>query len=115
MEKTFEYYKELRANDSITIENVGDCCIKAYNDDGWVYYLLIKTTLGWTKIYQYGALSSDTLELSSNYCSSVQQVEYSDKVLSKLINSFLNDKNRKITQVFECNEEEFITNCKSII
>ena len=114
MEKTFEYFKELKANDSITIDSVGDCCIRAYNDDGQVYYLLIKTVMGFSKVYQYGPLDCD-LEICNNYSCSIQQFEYSEKTLSKIIDNFLNDKYKKITQVFECDEKEFIENCKNII
>ena len=115
MEKTFEYFKELRANDSLTIDNIGDCCIKAFNDDGQVYYILTKTNLGFTKIYQYGPLYASDFGFGSSYSCSMQSIEYSEKVLFKIIDNFLNDKYKKITQAFECEEQEFISNCKSII
>ena len=70
MEKTFEYFKEVRANDSITVDNVGDCCLKAFNDDGCIFYLMVKTTMGISKVYQYGPLDVD-LNICNNYsCSS---------------------------------------------
>lgn len=114
MEKTFEYFKELRANDSITLDNIGDCCIKAFNDGGFVFYLMTKTSMGFSKVYQYGPLDSD-MNICNGYSCSFQQIEYSEKVLSKIIDNFLNDKYRKITQVFECDEQEFIGNCKNIV
>lgn len=115
MEKTFEYFKELKANDSLSVYDIGNCCLKAFNDDGQVYYLMTTTTLGFTKVYQYGPLNVDDLNLGVYYNCSVQTIEYSEKVLFKLIDSFLNDKYKKITQAFECQIDEFIKNCKSII
>ena len=115
MEKTFEYFKELRANDSLTIDNVGDCCIKCFNDDGVVYYLMTKTEAGFTKVYQYGPLYASDFTIGKFYNSSVQTIEYAEKTVSKLIDNFLNDKYKKITQAFECDEEEFIQNCKNIV
>lgn len=114
MERTFEYFKELKANDSITLDNIGDCCIKAFNDDGQIYYFMTQTILGFTKVYQYGPLD-ESLNICNNYIMMFQSFEYSERTISKVIDNFLNDKHKRITQVFECDKQEFTDNCKKII
>ena len=113
--KEFEYFKEIKSNDSLTIDNLGNCCIKAFNDNGNVYYLQITTSLGFSTILEYGPLNAETLDFNQTYMCSYKVVEFSEKVLSKIVDNFLNDKYRKITQAFKCESEEFKNNYRNIL
>lgn len=111
----FEYFYVQSINASIDIDDIGNCAIAAYTDLGEVYYLVIKTILGTTMIFQYGPLvdGSDILHKSVN-CS-FKRIGYKDTAIQKVINNFLNNPYAKITQAIEISPEEVYENCIDII
>lgn len=97
MEATYEYMPNVTFMDSINIENIGECCLECYNDLGEGYYLWITTSLGMTKVLQYGP---ETDGITPAYCSySFQQFQYNEVKIDKLINRFITDPKKVITQI----------------
>ena len=66
----------------IEIESVGNVCIEAANEnDGLFYYLLIKTSLGTSSIFQYGPIVPDIDKLYNIYDVSFMRQPFNDKKL----------------------------------
>jgi len=47
--------------DSISIDNIGNCIIQAFNDDGDSFYLIIRTVLGISRIFQIGPIQDGAI------------------------------------------------------
>lgn len=115
MNGSFEYFYEKRVNAQLDIENTGNCAIEANDDLGNCYYLIIKTQLGQTIILEAGPYIPDLniLEKSCSICYS--RIEYDERKINKVINSFLNNPYRMITQAQEIGEQEVYKNCINIL
>lgn len=105
----FPYVYEITSLDSLEINDIGNCSLKCFNDLGDSFYLDIKTELGWTTIKQLGPLKLDSFNDAYNYSFSYLKKEFNEKNLHKLIDSFLNDNKRCITQAFIIDSDEFLT------
>lgn len=104
MQGVFPYFQKIDFLDEISIDNIGECCLAVNNDSGIFWYLWITTSLGLTKVFQYGP-EMDGLPLSNMSCN-YQQFQYSEKKLNYIIRKFLN--NTECTQIEQINPEDII-------
>ena len=81
--------------DSISIDNIGNCIIQAFNDDGDSFYLIIRTVLGISRIFQIGPIQDGAI--TQCYCS-FKQIDYDDYKIDKIIKKFIGT-NSSITQI----------------
>ena len=95
---TFEYLQRVVVDGTLEIDNIGDCTIQGNNDLGEFFYLIIVTKLGWTEILDYGPCVPDFDILQANYQIKYQRIEYNQGKLERIIDKFLNDPKRMITQ-----------------
>ena len=104
--------------DTIDVIDIGNVCLNALNDYGQEWYLMINTELGWTTIKEFGPLLVDTDNIAPYFDYKMFQYEYSDKKIAKVIDKFINNQKRMITQVFEVSdsivEERLNTSKKSL-
>ena len=115
MQGTFEYYYTKSAIGELNIEDVGDCCIQACNDEGLFYYLLIETHLGWTKILEYGPAAPDFDELPKAFNCNFSRIDFDEKRIFKRIDEFLNNRFRNITQAQLVSRDVLFSDCRSIL
>lgn len=113
--QSFEYFATRVINASLDIEDIGNCAIKACNDRGEEYYMLIETRLGQTRKFIYGPAMPDFDLLPASVNVSFNRFEFTEKRISKDIRSFLNNPFYQITQAFEISKEELLENCKDLI
>lgn len=114
----FPYYSESSFLDAIEINNIGDCAIEANNDDGMFWYLIIRTSLGWTQIIQYGPICPDIKLFPDKVNCSFERFEYNNKKVGKIIRDFLNSFKKpysKITQAKLIDTDTALNSCRSII
>ena len=95
---TFEYLQRVTVEGELVVDNIGDCVIEANNDFGELFYLIIRTELGWTEILEYGPCVPDLLLLHAEYQIKYNRFEFSEYKIQKRIDKFLNDGKRSITQ-----------------
>ena len=91
----FKYNKVSVATDSVTVEDIGNTCIRVITEEEECYYLLIKTKNGKSTLITYGPkeLEEDSLLNKVNY--SYEKIDYSSKKLSIIINTFINSPKNK--------------------
>ncbi len=111
----FDYLRTVQAMDSISIEDIGNTCINALNDDGLEWYLLIETNNGWTKTTLFGPLKVDSDSLSTSFSYNYYEKDFSDKHISKTIETFINNPKYMITQVCEVDKNYAKERFNSII
>lgn len=108
---TFDYLRTVTSLDYIEIPDIGNTYLCAYNDDGQEWYLAIHTYEGWTEVKEFGPLFDGHTITYFTYNKFGR--EYSDKKNSKVINDFINNTKREITQVLEIEEDEFFEKLSS--
>lgn len=78
-----EFNNQYVPQNFIEIESVGNVCLEAINeDDGLYYYLLIKTSLGTTSIFEYGPVIPDIDKLFDIYSVSFVRQPFNEKKLN---------------------------------
>ena len=111
----FKYFYVTEVNASIDIDDIGNCAIAAYSDLGATYYLVIKTILGTTMVFEYGPIIQGSSVLPKTVNCSFKRMEYRDTSIQKIIRTFLNNPAAKITQAIEIPMKEVFENCIDII
>ena len=113
MKHIFEYMHITTAMDSIEIEDIGSCCLHAFNDGGYEFWFLSKTDLGITKLFSFGPILVDTIDCSDLEIK-IHTINYDEKKIIKYIEKWLSDSKRMITQVFESSNEECLSRFREL-
>lgn len=110
-----EFNNQYVPQNFIEIESVGNVCLEAINeDDGLYYYLLIKTSLGTTSIFEYGPIIPDIDKLFDIYHVSFTRQPFNEKKLNLFLKKWLNDRNKGITAAYVVDQNKFLDNYKDI-
>lgn len=96
-----EYDQELQFMNGIDIADIGQFAIEANNDEGFFWYLIVRTSLGTTSIAECGPVIPDVELLPNNFKQSLTKMPFKEDKLIKAISFFLNDKSKKITKAIE--------------
>ena len=94
----FEYLQRIVVEGQLDVDNIGDCVLQGNSDVGEEYYLVIKTCLGTTEVIEYGPYVPDLSILPPNYQVKYSRFDYNQGKLEKIIDKFLNDSKKMITQ-----------------
>ena len=111
----FDYFYTKQINDSLAVDDIGNCAIEACSDEGARYYLVIKTQLGSSIIFEYGPIIPEINLLPKTCTCSFRRIAFSENKLIKTIDGFLNNPYRTITQATIVDEAEVYQNCINII
>ena len=111
----FSYLKTEQYLDSINIEDIGNCYLQVYNDDGDSWILSIETELGWTETKQAGPFILDSDNIGTYFYYNKIGFDFKDKKIKKQINDFINNPKKCITQVLLISQEEFNEKIHKII
>lgn len=106
----FDYLQRIVVESQLDVENIGECTILGRNDFGEEFYLIIRTELGWTEVFEYGPIVPDFKLLPPNITMKYNRFEFSEYRIEKLIDKFLNDGKRGISQA-EVTSVENIYKC----
>ena len=115
MINAYEYFFTTMATGELQLNDPANCCIQACNDSGEFYYLLIESTLGWTKFLEYGPAMPDFNELPKSVVCVFNRITFDEKKIEKKIREFLNSPIKKITQAMEVDREMMFEDCKPIL
>ena len=111
MTRNFEYSVQVTHEADITIEDIGNCIIEGNDTELRYYYLWICTSdIGITRIYKWGPVLigdlRDTQDAIYSYNFSYLKKDYSETLVRKTIESFLNDPKINIFQARELTLDE---------
>lgn len=95
---TFEYLQRIIVDSQLEVEDIGQCCILGRTDMGEENYLMIRTELGWTEVIQCGPFIPHLGILPDYININYTRFEFNQNKIVKLIDKFLNDGRRGITQ-----------------
>lgn len=111
----FEYMIHAVAGDAIDILDIGNVALQMSNDRGEFWYLVIKTELGWTEIFEFGPIVPDIELLPKSCVLSYNRIEYKQSKIEDVIDKSINNGYRGITQVFEINIDEAKDNMRNLV
>lgn len=111
---TIEYYYTKQVNGELEIEDLGNCCVVANDDQGLFYIIIVRTSLGTTRIMEYGPSAPDFDTLPKGVNQTFSRLDYNEGKIRSTIDKFLNNPYRQITQAFVMDIQEGFALCKSI-
>jgi hypothetical protein len=94
----FDYLERVVVDGQLDIDNIGQCVILTRNDLAEEWYLIIKTELGWTEVIEYGPSHPGFSVLPISVKQTYDRFEYNSSKIERIINKFLNDPKRLISQ-----------------
>lgn len=110
----FKYLKTEAYMDSIDIDDIGNCFLQIYNDEGKEWLMSVKTKLGWTIVKTFGPFILDSNTMDSNFSYFKKELEFKEKKLYNIIDDFINNPHKQITQIFIIDEDIFNDKLSSI-
>lgn len=111
----YEFFETKVVNSWIEIEDPGNCAIKALNETHQAYYLVTKTDLGVTTIFEYGPSVENEELLPKTVNCSFKRISYTDKKIDDAIEKFLNNPTRSIISATLMDREDALLECRPII
>lgn len=95
---TFDYLGRVVVEGQLEVKDIGDCVILTRNDLAEEWYLLIRTDMGWTEVIEYGPSHPDIKLLPTSVTQTYNRFEFNQGKLLKIIDRFLNEPKRLISQ-----------------
>lgn len=115
MKASIEYLREVSYMDAVEIEDIGNIALVLYNDAGQEWYLLTTTSLGWTKLYMFGPLLPDVNSLVlKSFSFTYSEIEYREYKIISMLEKFIQDPKKEISQVIEITKEEVLNRYKTL-
>lgn len=111
----FEYLARVVIDATLEVDDPGNCVILGRNDLGQEYYLVIKTVLGNTFVVSYGPITPDIEDLPQSVGYWYEHFEFDARKIHKLIDKFLNDSRKAITQAEVTDIDSVKTNFKDLL
>ena len=109
------YLYKSEHQDSLEINNIGQCYIEAFTDIGDKYYLSIQTELGFTNVLEFGPISELMYRSKIFYINSTE-FEFNQGKIAKRIDKFLNTTaGGMITQAMLIEKETLVEALNSIV
>lgn len=94
----FEFNNQFLPQNSIDIDRIGEFAIECSNEQGFYYFLVVKTSLGTTTIASCGPLVPDVVLLPNGYETSLIRIKSEDSKIEKEITKWLNDRKKCIIE-----------------
>ncbi len=87
----FEYQKIVTAQETIDIEDVGNCALQTFTAYGETKVLIIKTTDGISEIIEFGPANVDIKELPDHVVYIYDRFEFNQRKVIRRIDKFIQD------------------------
>lgn len=110
-------YKQIRKFEStIDIDNISQCALEVTDDNEMCHYLVIKTIMGETVVFEQGPVLLDLKFVGNNISCTISRFEYSEMKIKKIIKTFISDKPKvKVEDVRQLTMSEALDLCVDLI
>ena len=108
-----EYFYTKQAVGQLDLDDYSNCAIEANDDLGNFYYLIIQSEYGIANIAEFGPINE--YEIPNIAYERFRRAEVNERKLEKVLNEFLNNDKRMITQAREISIEEARSKYKPIL
>lgn len=93
-----EFDYELMPQKLLEVSDLGNFAVEASNEDGYYYYMIVKTEFGIATVMTCGPVAPDVEHIPSGFKTTLNRVDYKEQKLIANLKFFLNDKTAKITE-----------------
>lgn len=83
---TFEFNQQLVPQNLIDVKEIGEFAIEAFNDEGYYYYLVVKTLIGTCTLLSCGPVLPDVPLLIDGFAVKLNKCDYKEDKIAKAIN-----------------------------
>ena len=111
---TFDYLYTLSPTGSFDIPDIGNFTLSCTNDLGQEYFIIVRTTYGVTRVLTWGPKWMDMETACKNVTAYYQEFEFSASKLETLVDRYVNDAKKSITQVTVLDEFDIIKDLPDI-
>lgn len=112
----FEYKPVAQFSATVDIEDIGQCALEAMSDANTFYYLIIRTVMGETTVFEYGPIVPDIKRLPNEVISKKITMEYNDTKINGMINKFIADRRGVIIEAVRVvTFEEALSSIKDLV
>lgn len=112
----FQYNPVKAFAGSIEIEDLGQCTLECIDNKGFHYYLIIRTLLGESTIFEYGPIVPDFSTLPKLVTCKITTIEYDENKISRAIQIFLSNKGKNSVEIVnELSTKDALDSCVSLI
>ena len=115
MKSYYEYNQIVTSTGLYEVEDIGKCCVKITEQptlrESWI---LIKTELGDTTVYQFGPTLIDENDILNKFDFHIEKFPFNENRIDKLLKKFFLSL-YNITEVNEMTEEEFWDKLEGVI
>lgn len=111
----FDYMIKTVAGDSIDILDIGNCALQINNDRKEFWYLVIKTELGWTEVFEFGPVDPDIDKLPTYCAMAYKRFEYRQSKIEDIIFNAINNASRNVTQVIEVSVDDAKSGMRNLV
>jgi hypothetical protein len=110
-------YKQVKQFEAlIDIDDIGQCSLEITDSEGMCHYLIIRTLLGETTVFEYGPIVSDVQTLPDYVSCRISKSSYDIIKIKKTITTFISDRGRiKVENVRQLVMSEALNLCKDLI
>ena len=107
-----EYSAQKTFTQALAVADAGNMALKCSTDGGGIeYYVITRTIMGKTTILTSGPSLADAPNVFlEKYNFGTVRINYNEKQLEKLLKAYINDVNKKISQIDEITTTEALPN-----
>ena len=109
-----EYLEQTAFTKSVDIVDEGNFALRCTSDNGFEYYIVVKTEMGKTAILKFGPTLPDIGIMCEDFMMTYKKINYKENIIEKEASSLMNDARKRITQVEEITDYEAIENIPSV-
>lgn len=110
----FQYFYTQQATGTFEIEDLGNFAISCTNDIYHEYIMLVKTEYGVTKVITFGPNIIDQDTPNDTVDCKFQQFDFSQYKIEKMVDKFVNEAKRVITQVTVIDQKDALERIKDV-
>lgn len=101
-----DYNEQSVFTKSIDIVDEGNFTVRATDDEGNEYYMIVKTVMGMTTMIKFGPTMPDAKLMMADFNLSCKKIKFSDKKIAAELNGMLNSPKACIIEAEEITEYE---------
>lgn len=102
----YEYSMQKVFNQTVQVEDRGNCCLECESADGGFYYLRTQSVAGFTYVLKFGPVEPDLDFLDGDFSLEYRKIKYNEKGIDREIVNFINDYKKAIVNVAEVEHDE---------
>lgn len=110
----FEFNQQLMPQSLVEVDEIGQFGLEAWNDEGYYYYLIIRTILGTSVVSTCGPVVPDIDILPSGFKMTLDKMPFKEDKLAKTISFFLNDRSKALTHARVLPVEETVAQFREL-